>query len=535
MLTGTHPSSRNGATKPTTMVLLCKDLDGSSLGLHLDELSSWLQEYADCTVHIVESLCKQPKVLGNLIQAETPSRLVLGLCSIPSGRIELQAHIRKTGIDFLGVQMVNLGGSSNVECIPNSSIEWARTVLMAAVARAQAFPGSRPENLKAAILDPGQKISRRALFTLPPITYESVPTIDRSLCSAGDGCSLCVSACPYDALEKDVDKISVNRSACQSCGVCVTSCPQRAVEFPGWSVDEIEAQLDSFLRTDSSSESRPIAFVCKKTSNAIGPGWLPINVACASSVSVAAMLKALARGASSVGVFGCSEDCPTGLGEAIKGRIDYCREILGRLGGPEDSERVRLLNPSAENYLEPAPQHAPLPGERPADPVRLYGLGVAADALMELAECFGTDDLETDHSYSPTSLVQINPDTCTGCETCVGACPTGAISSSSRNDDIVLSFDARLCVGCSQCVTVCPERELGAIDVTPSTRLRNISQGPQALFRGQEVKCDQCGASVAPRQMLNRIAALLGDDYMPQLMEKLCVECRGASNFAGPL
>ncbi|KDE56483.1 MULTISPECIES: 4Fe-4S binding protein [Methanoculleus] len=46
----------------------------------------------------------------------------------------------------------------------------------------------------------------------------------------------------------------------------------------------------------------------------------------------------------------------------------------------------------------------------------------------------------------------IDPELCTGCETCVDACPAGAI----RMEDAKAKIDAGLCIDCGTCVDECP-------------------------------------------------------------------------------
>ena len=47
---------------------------------------------------------------------------------------------------------------------------------------------------------------------------------------------------------------------------------------------------------------------------------------------------------------------------------------------------------------------------------------------------------------------KVNTDTCTGCESCVSACPTGAISMK----DGAANVNADDCVDCGACVGECP-------------------------------------------------------------------------------
>ena len=47
---------------------------------------------------------------------------------------------------------------------------------------------------------------------------------------------------------------------------------------------------------------------------------------------------------------------------------------------------------------------------------------------------------------------EVDPETCTGCESCVDTCPVEAISM--ENDVAVV--DAETCTDCESCVEVCP-------------------------------------------------------------------------------
>lgn len=69
-----------------------------------------------------------------------------------------------------------------------------------------------------------------SLFSEKELIHEPiVALIDEELCSA---CKVCVSICPYDALEYDKEKkkVKVNEALCEGCGACVASCPSGAIQ-----------------------------------------------------------------------------------------------------------------------------------------------------------------------------------------------------------------------------------------------------------------------------------------------------------------
>ncbi len=206
------------------------------------------------------------------------------------------------------------------------------------------------------------------------------------MCTAAEGCDQCVRACPYDALGKESDAIHlVSRANCRSCGVCVAVCPYGAVELQGWSPEELEAQVSSLIATETGIDPRAVAFVCKDSSRPPSSGRLPVSVPCIAMVTAGAILQTVARGAGEVTVVPCRDECPMGLDETIRGRVDYCRELLRLLGGPTESERVGLLDPRGAPGSGPGPGSPSLAGEPPKGRISLFGRDVAAEAVLKLA------------------------------------------------------------------------------------------------------------------------------------------------------
>ncbi len=44
-----------------------------------------------------------------------------------------------------------------------------------------------------------------------------------------NGCTVCILACPYDALLEKADKAALDWDRCMGCGVCVSKCPKQAI------------------------------------------------------------------------------------------------------------------------------------------------------------------------------------------------------------------------------------------------------------------------------------------------------------------
>jgi ferredoxin len=510
-------SATGGASGPPTLVLVCGDLETVSPGLVLASLA---QEPADTLpgvlARVEAGLCRQPAVIKDAIRHTHAQRLVLGLCAGDYPAWEVQAQVRQAGLDPFGVQVVDLGILR--AAAPGLVQRRARALLAASVARARAFSGSRPENQRVAFLPGDQKISRRALFTMPPFIYKSVPSVNQARCAAAEGCNLCVRGCPARAMAGDRPYVVVDKDRCNECGICVSFCPNRAIDFPGWSPKELEAQVSAFLGEEAGSRAPVLLFLCKDAPVPAG-NWLPVRVPCAAAVPVAAMLHPLASGWPSVAVGLCHDQCHLGHVALVRGRVDYCQQLLRLVG--DAPERVQLWDRTS---VAPCPS-ATIRIDH-CQPITLFGPGAAAQAVDRLAAQLATaGPLRLEHPESPLGLVKIKAAACTGCGTCASACPTDALVHQRTGTDVRLLFDPRRCVACGSCISRCPERASHAITLARVTEWPFAS--PEVLFHDQEIRCQRCGSPIAPSRLLERIAATLGDDLAAQALMHICPDCRG--------
>ncbi|MDY6964621.1 MAG: NAD(P)-binding protein [Halobacteriota archaeon] len=75
----------------------------------------------------------------------------------------------------------------------------------------------------------------------------AIATIDDTIC---EGCGLCVSICPYGAIEKDVEKnvAVVTDVLCKGCGTCAASCPANAISARHFNQRQLNAQVIAMLK-----------------------------------------------------------------------------------------------------------------------------------------------------------------------------------------------------------------------------------------------------------------------------------------------
>jgi heterodisulfide reductase subunit A len=75
--------------------------------------------------------------------------------------------------------------------------------------------------------------------------------VDKDLCS---GCEVCVSVCPYGAIDLETDPDNsekqiavVNKPLCKGCGLCSAACPSGAMQQLGYKDDQLVAIIDAYL------------------------------------------------------------------------------------------------------------------------------------------------------------------------------------------------------------------------------------------------------------------------------------------------
>lgn len=535
-------------------IALCADLGREGKDPVLDRVRGELERSTPgVNTEVVPNLCKSPDQVPRLVLESGAKRLVLGLCASAGSAHEFQGRARKAGLDPYAIRLVSLKpwtrGNGSSEAGADLVLQ-----LKASVARLRAFKGSEPEQLRMRLLDIEGKVSRRSLVVMPPWTYEAVPSIDLSSCLGQQRCGRCVSACPVEAIKEGDGALYVDKVQCEACGFCQATCPANAVQFPGSSFAEHEAELSSLLSEGAQRlllTCRRAAVVAEETredSELLLAGWLPVEVPCMGAVTPGWILQALSSGAQSVALLACGDNCRFGQKPVVHERVSYIHALLNQLGVDHPSERVKIVpakpeklarslsdTPSLENLW-----HAGADGAKLGD-LSLAEPGATVGAALKLAEAQGVllepadakspgADISLTHDASPLGLVRLREETCTTCGACVGACPTGALSMNAEGPILALTYDASRCIGCGSCVPVCPESEQRTITVNKTTDVAALKAGQVTLKQEKLARCKRCGHAIAPNTMLRKIESMLQDEEgAPALLKtvgELCDDCR---------
>jgi len=158
--------------------------------------------------------------------------------------------------------------------------------------------------------------------------------VDEVACS---GCGICVSACPYGAIELASRPLDgeehivarVNSFLCMGCGICVAACPPGAIALEGISNEELMAQMRADDWFAQAQRPRILVFICdwclraeadRARLSTYPPNVRLITVPCSGRIDPQFVLYALEAGADGVMVVGCRP------GECHYKRGDYVRE-----------------------------------------------------------------------------------------------------------------------------------------------------------------------------------------------------------------
>lgn len=322
------------------------------------------------------------------------------------------------------------------------------------------------------------------------------PDVDVHACSRrlGSGCTVCVDACPKQALQvtasdgRDDHAPAVDALACVGCGLCEAQCPVQAISGVGSAAELIVA---------AASGKRVLRLRCEaaRTSGAKleadRPAAAGLDVGCLASLhpeSVAAAAGALHPHGAIELLRGDCQRCPLGAGDAVARMVSEASDCLS------GARRIHMgVVPEggdpAEDAQRPALQMSRRALFRRASPRRMAeDAGVAGtstgggrtprDLVLEKLE----------HPALPRPLVE---DGCTGCRACINVCPRDALTSSDTDDMFELTVDPTACVQCRECVRVCPEEVMH-----PNSRFPDPSS--ELLTSVELHRCSSCGMRLSP-------------------------------------
>jgi len=352
---------------------------------------------------------------------------------------------------------------------------------------------------------------------------QPAPQLDGARCVHGSGlahdCDRCVRTCPVDAIAAGAPP-SLEANACVGCAACVTACPTGAITGPdpAASLLTCAARLpaDEVELLCARQDGRPTAASDADTGIRV-PG-------CLAALGVGAYVGLAALGLARVTAHteGC-ESCPVA---ELRRDIDAQVHSARRLGVSAATSAAAPAGSDAAD-TEPAPtpparrrrrralsvweaEQPPVPrrslfrltgsDERESLARFLAGHAAPVDAVGRdrwrivagLHRLVASGDAATETPLEGLGFATLVVDqACNGCGTCVGACPTGALTRTT-DETWQLRFAAADCIACGVCATVC---EVDALRLGGPPRVADVLRpDPQVIWEGAPARCTRCGA-----------------------------------------
>ena len=229
---------------------------------------------------------------------------------------------------------------------------------------------------------------------IPPITLRD------ELCSQ---CTVCLAACPFEAISRREDKIAIDLDKCTLCGICASVCPSGAIVPYYYGSKTLIAGVEA----KRAGESASLVVACRGSTppdelldtleglNLNRP--ILMRVPCVGRLPSVFYITAISMGIKQIVIVQCKQD--------------FCRFDKGSL---MNYRRVVML----QSLL------------------KAFGYANNTITVIERAK-------------------QIEYDTakCVGCDKCINICPYGAIEAQPLSTPKV---DYTKCTGCGACAVVCP-------------------------------------------------------------------------------
>ena len=385
------------------------------------------------------------------------------------------------------------------------------------------------------------------------------------------GCSACIEVCSARAIRSDASMkgrttgggIVVEPHLCVGCGACTTVCPSGAISYATPDAPHQGKRIRALLGTYRRAGGRDPALLlmsqgagvrmiddlgrAAQTDLAVRgmPGRvLPLDLWHTASVGLDLWLTALAQGASQVLVLLTDEEAPE-YRQALAAQAELANTLMAGLGymGPHvvlievrDGRDLAALDAalalSAAQTVAVAATFAAQAEKRATFDLAIEHLRVHSPRADE------TIALPQGPSFAPTPFgtIEVNPEACTMCLSCVSACPEAALADNA--DKLQLRFIEANCVQCGLCATTCPEQ---AITLVPRLWLADGGKARKQLRVLNEVEPYRCIRCAKPFGTPNGIAlmiAKLGAHPMFQGAAadrlKMCGDCRVIAMHTNP-
>ncbi len=323
----------------------------------------------------------------------------------------------------------------------------------------------------------------------------------RSL-SVESACNNCEIVCPTNAIVIGENSLpAINFSTCVTCGACLSTCPNEALSLDEFNVtnfffDFIESQ-DNLISCRKNVPCIASLSVEHMISMAILKQDILLDMGHCGSCEIAPKCEALIRK---------NHEEATYLLEAMQNTATIKLENIAYEDKVATKERREFLNTLNLNTVAKVKHNFESEVKKASDELVAHTLQKTDIALLKKKSIPNRRKIfftaikrakrpsqyhivdATEVTF--TSQKIMNEEACTACQMCYRVCPTGALSSDTKNSKI--DFDPFLCIKCSICHDVCAP---DAITLSSSYNIKEFFEPTlQNLIAFNVRRCDECNA-----------------------------------------
>lgn len=352
-------------------------------------------------------------------------------------------------------------------------------------------------------------------------------------------CTLCLDACPAQAIISVGGGVQVNPNLCQGGGVCATVCPSGAMRYTypraKDTLERIRLLLNSYR--EQGGEQPVLAFFAESDGQlpflleeGQSSNVLPLVLEELASAGLEIWLSALAYGAQRL-LLVDGGSMPASVGESLALQISTTQDILKAMGYAADA--IELVSPAelaqAGNGIMSLAKNANFTTQNNKRETAF----MAIDHLHAQAE--RSKPMALLPVGAPFGMAQVDEQACTLCMSCVSACPGKALLHGE--DSPMLKFVEANCVQCGMCTRTCPE---DAITISPRLLFNpEERRSPRVLKEEDPFNCVVCGKPFATRSVITSMLTKLQGHAMfqserAQRRLSMCEDCRVADVVDDP-
>ncbi|MBK1992046.1 4Fe-4S dicluster domain-containing protein [Campylobacter sp. 2018MI35] len=338
----------------------------------------------------------------------------------------------------------------------------------------------------------------------PKYHYKTYITYDLSICQyhqrRSEHCAKCAEICPTTAILKDDERreLEFSQIDCLGCGGCISICPSGSLDYA-------PMPRNSFFEIANLYKGYKILIIPKKMSLEnlelnLKEDILPLMIEGEKWLSNMHFLTLLQNSGANLVFY--TNFVSKGSNEAIN--------LLNTIFERKFNKKAIFVakdKQELENVLEKLEFIQGLSFE-------LHSNFLTTRELFakRLEHLIADDDLGRVESgeWLRYGQVLINPDTCTLCLSCVGACNVGALIADSKEN--ALKFNPSLCTTCGYCESSCAEKDTLKL-VRSGIELNKDYFKYHTLAKDELFACIECGKEFATKKAVEKIANFMKDKF----------------------